>query len=50
MYSITYIPISNIIKEKNNEFEPLSSSEISELSNSIKRIGVLQPLIVYRWE
>jgi len=50
MYSITYIPISNIIKEKNNEFEPLSSSEISELSNSIKRIGVLQPLIVYRAE
>jgi len=48
MYSVTYIPISNIIKEKDSEFEPLKPNEFEELVNSIKEVGILQPVIVYK--
>jgi len=46
-YSVMYLPLNKIIKEKESDFTPLKGKDFDDLVESIKRIGVRQPIIVY---
>jgi uncharacterized coiled-coil protein SlyX len=46
-YSAMYLPLNKIIKEKESDFSPLQGKDFDDLVESIKRIGVRQPIIVY---
>ncbi|RMF99769.1 MAG: hypothetical protein D6726_12435 [Nitrospirae bacterium] len=42
----TYIPTDHIIEEEESEFTPLEGNDFLNLINSIREVGILQPLIV----
>lgn len=46
MSDVSAIPITKLVDNPNNFFHPLSETELMELSNSIKSLGILHPLVV----
>lgn len=46
MPDVSMIPIAKLVDNPNNFFRSLSDDELIELSNSIKSLGILHPLVV----